>query len=92
MNYDEVADDSTIRDECQLFRRISGKININIIWDHIIQCWRPSSASFNNHPNKTPTSIVIIDDLEKAGRIVTEVMIDSDKFALVAITERCAHE
>lgn len=90
MNYDEVIDDKTIRNECQLLRRIPMKLNLNIIWDDNIKRWRPSSASFENHPNGTPMSVVLMDELKKAGRSVTEVIGDTDQFALAAITAECA--
>ena len=90
MNDDEVVDDVTIRDDCQLLRRIPTKFKLNIIWDDNIQRWRPSSASFENHPNGTPMSVVLMDDLENSGRSVTEVINDPDEFALAAITAGCA--
>ena len=90
MNYDEVEDDVSIRDECQLLRRIPNKPKLNIIWDDNLRRWRPSSASFEDHPNGTPMSVVLMDDLESAGRNVIEVTNNPEEFALAAITAGCA--
>jgi hypothetical protein len=86
MAHAELDDDPTIQDSCELLRRIPIKPRVNIIWDGNQDRWRPSSASFNDHPNGTLMSIVLRDELEKAGRDPAEVLIGHDGFALAAIT------
>lgn len=89
MNYDEVEDDVSIRDECQLLRRIPTILNFTIIWDDNLQRWRPTSASFEDDPEGEPMSVVLMDDLESAGRNVNEVTNNPEEFALAAITAGC---
>lgn len=92
MNHTDLEDDPTIRDECDLLRRIPVKPDVNIIWDDNQKRWRPSSASFKDHPNGTPMSIVLRDELENADRNPDEVLIGHDDFALAAITAGIARE
>lgn len=86
MNYDEIEDDSTISNDCELLRRVPIKPQLNVIWDENQGRWRPSSASFRDHPNGTPMSIVLKDDLDAAERNVSEVLVGHDNFALAAVT------
>lgn len=86
MDYSNLEDDSTIRDECELLRRIPVKPKLNVIWDDNQSRWRPSSASFRDHSNGTPMSIVLKDELDKTGRDPAEVLIGHANFALASIT------
>ncbi len=92
MSHTDLEDDPTIRDECELLRRVPIKPAVHIIWDDNQKRWRPSSASFQDHPNGTPMSIVLRDELENAGRNLDEVLIGHDDFALAAITAGTARE
>ncbi len=92
MNHMGLEDDPSIRDECELLRRIPIKLNVNVIWDDNLKRWRLSSASFKDHRNGTPMSIVPRDDLEQAGRKPEEVLFGHDNFALAAITAENARE
>lgn len=81
-----VEDDPSIRNECELLRRVPLEINVNIIWDDNEKRWRPTSASFRDHPNGTPMSVVLGDELKAAGRNAAEVLIGHSDFVLAAIT------
>ncbi len=85
-------DDLTISDECGLLRRIPIKPKLNIVWDSNQGRWRPSSASFKDHPNGTPMSIVLGDELDNTGRTPAEILIGHDDFALASITAGFARE
>lgn len=90
MNQMELKDDTTIGDECHLFRRVPMIESINIVWDGNQNRWRPSSASFKDHRDGSPMSIVLGDELEKMGRHYNEILIGHDGFALAYITAGCA--
>lgn len=92
MGQKELKDDLTIRDECHLLRRIPAIAEINVVWDDNLNRWRPSSASFKDHQNGTPMSIVLGDELDRADRHYNEVLIGHDEFALAYITAACARE
>lgn len=92
MDHTDLEDDLTIRDECELLRRIPVKPDINIIWDANQRRWRPTSASFRDHPNGSPMSIALGDELKKADRNPAEVLIGHENFALAAITAGTARE
>ena len=92
MGHTDLEDDLTIRDECELLRRIPVKPGINIIWDANQGRWRPSSASFRDHPDGSPMSIVLGDGLKEASRDPAEVLIGHSNFALAAITAGTARE
>ena len=92
MHQTDLEDDPSIRDDCELLRRIPIKLEINIIWDDNQKRWRPSSASFKDHRNGTPMSIVLKDELEKAGRSPAEVLTGHEDFALAMVTAGIARE
>lgn len=92
MDHADLDDDPTIRDECELLRRVPINPDVFIVWDDNQGRWRPSSASFKDHPNGTPMSIVLRDELVNAGRDPAEVLINHDNFALAAITAGTARE
>lgn len=85
MNGDGLEDDPSIRDECELLRRVPLKRDVNIVWDDNQRRWRPSSASFQDHPNGSPMSVVLGDALVEAGRSALEVLAGHDGFGLAAI-------
>ncbi len=81
-----VEDNPSIRNECELLRRIPLKFGLTIVWNDNEKRWRPSSASFRDHPNGTPMSVVLGDELEAAGRDAAEGLIGHSDFVLAAIT------
>lgn len=86
MNYVGLEDDPTIPDGCELLRRIPLRRGINIIWDHNLQRWRPSSASFEDHHSGSPMSVVLWTVLEEDGRSPADVLKGHSDFGLAAIT------
>ena len=63
-------DDSSIGDADGLLRRIPLQ-PAQIIWDSNRDCWRPTSATFCDHPNGTPMSVSIQSILERLNLQVT---------------------
>lgn len=61
-------DDETIAGDTLLLRRVPTNPAINVVWDDNLRCWRPSSASFEDHENGSPMSVVLSDTLEQLGR------------------------
>ena len=92
MRHTDLEDDPSIRDDCELLRGIPIKLEINIIWDDNQKRWRPSSVSFKDRRNGTPKSIVLRDDLGKAGRSPAEVLTGHKDFALATVTAGIARE
>lgn len=92
MNDVGLEDDPTIPDDCELLRRVPLRRDINIIWDHNLQRWRPSSASFENHHSGTPMSITLRTELEEGGRGPADVLKGHNNFGLAAITAGIARE
>ena len=90
MSVSDFEDDESIRDECELLRRIPLKKNLYIVWDGNEGRWRPTSASFENHPEGSPMSIVLGDKLVAARRDPAEVLQGHESFALAAITAKAA--
>lgn len=88
----QIKDDPSIRDECELLRRVPIKPNLNVVWDSNQGRWRPSSASFKDHPNGTPMSIVLKDELDNAGREPSEILIGLENFAVATITASFARK
>lgn len=86
-------DDLSIADETRLLRRIPVRPDVNIVWDGNNNRWRPSSASFDNHPDGSPMSVVLGDALSDMGRSYESAMgRHGDDFALVAFTAGVARE
>jgi len=84
-------DDQTISNDVLLLRRVPCLPNINIVWDGNQECWRPSSASFEDHPNGTPMSIALSDVLAQLGRNYESVLEAVEgEFALVGFTAEVA--
>ena len=87
------SNDETISDDTLLLRRVPSVPNLNVVWDGNTQAWRPSSASFENHPNGSPMSVGLSDTLEQLGRPL-QSMLDGyeEGFSLVAFHARAARE
>lgn len=91
MDYSTVEDDASIGNDCNLLRRVKIKPHC-IIWDHNQNRWRPTSASYKDHPNGSPMSIVLQDELERIGLKPEDVLADYKEYGLAAITAGFARE
>jgi hypothetical protein len=76
-------DDRSIADVAQLWRRIPPRL---FIFDHNLNCYRPSSAAFDDHPNGSPMSVVLGDDILAAGRIPESALAGCVGFALATFS------
>ncbi len=85
-------DDESIRDDCELLRRVQVKPEFTVVWDENLGRWRPSSAAFRDHPNGSPMSVVLRDVLEEQNRSLEEVLHGHTGFALAAITAGFARQ
>jgi len=83
------ADDPTIPDSSELWRRIAPE---QIVSDENLGGLRPSSAAFDNHPNGSPMSVCLADVLADLGRGPSTVMVGHNDFSLAAITAGLARE
>lgn len=77
------ADDPTILDRASLWRRIP---SWHVVYDQNLQRLRPSSAAFEDHPNGSPMSVILGDDVLQEGRTAASLMRPFPGFALAAIT------
>lgn len=85
-------DDKSIRDECELLRRVQVRPDISIVLDENLGRWRPSSAAFRDHRNGSPMSVVLRDDLENENRSLEEILHGHEGFALASITAGFARQ
>jgi len=76
-------DDPTIVDAAVLWRRIPPW---HFVRDDNAGTIRPSSAAFENHPNGSPMSVVLGDEVVASGRSASEVIAMHSGFALAALT------
>lgn len=83
------ADDPTISDAAALWRRIPPW---HFVRDDNTGLIRPSSAAFENHPNGSPMSIVLGDEVAASGRSADDVLAEYAGFALAAFTAGLARE
>jgi len=83
------ADDPTIANEAELFRRISPR---HFVPDENSGGLRPSSAAFSDHPNGSPMSVVLADVLAATGRHPDDLLARYGGFALAMITAGLARE
>lgn len=79
------ADDPTIGDAAPLWRRIPIDPN-HLIFDENLGRIRPSSAAFDDHPNGTPMSVVLGEEVLTAGRQPESVLIGHDDYCLASFT------
>lgn len=77
------ADDQTILDRAGLWRRIP---SWHVVYDQNLQRLRPSSAAFDDHPNGSPMSVILGDEVLQEGRTAASLMLSFPGFALAAIT------
>ncbi|HYM10426.1 MAG TPA: hypothetical protein VEU62_06830 [Bryobacterales bacterium] len=83
MGDDSYQDDPTIPDQAQLWRRIPPW---HFVRDENLGRLRPSSAAFCNHPDGSPMSILLAEDMAAAGRAPNEALRGHEGFALASIT------
>ena len=77
-----LSDDPSILDSASLWRRIPPW---HFVFDHNLNVLRPSSAAFDDHPNGSPMSVVLGDDLLAAGRPPKSALADCAGFALASL-------
>lgn len=82
-------DDLAIENEAPLWRRVSPK---QFFFDENRDCWRPSSAAFNDHPNGTPMSVVLGQEVLDAGRTAEGVLEGHEGYALASFTAGLVRE
>lgn len=76
-------DDPTIGHEAPLWRRVPPR---HFVFDENRGAWRPSSAAFDDHPNGTPMSVVLGQEVLDAGRSPESVLIGHEDFGVVSFT------
>lgn len=79
----EPVDDESIDARDPLWRRIHPS---QVVPDSNRGGYRPSSASFADHPNGTPMSVILGKDVVAAGRTADNVLASHAGFSLAAIT------
>ena len=77
------ADDPKIDDGAELWRRIP---SWHVVYDQNLERLRPSSAAFEDHPNGSPMSVILGDDVLRDGRTAASLMQSFLGFSLAAIT------
>ena len=80
-------DDKTILDEAELWRRIP---SWHIVPDENIGRKRPSSAAFEDHPDGSPMSVILGQEVLASGREASSVIEDLGDFSLASITAKLA--
>jgi hypothetical protein len=74
-------DDPTIGDGAPLWRRIPP---CHFVFDQNLGRYRPSTAAFEDHPNGTPMSVILGQELIDSGRAVNSALADHKEFALAS--------
>lgn len=82
----EIIDGSLLTDDDMLWRRVPPQW---IIFDKNLDCLRPSSAAFQDHPNGSAMSVGIESIARQHGREPTDVLAGHDGFALVGFGVGC---
>lgn len=82
-------DDPTIVDAASLWRRIPPW---HFVRDDNAGIMRPSSAAFENHPNGSPMSVILGDEILASGRLAEEVLAGHVGFALAVFTAGLARQ
>lgn len=86
-NPDSYEDDATIFDSAQLWRNIPPW---HIVDDNNSGGKRISKAAFDDHPNGTPMSVVLGDDVLASGRSPSSIIAGHDGFCLASVTAALA--
>lgn len=74
-------DDPTITDNAPLWRRIPPR---HFVFDANLGRYRPSSAAFEDHPDGSPMSVVLGNDVLAAGRSPESVITGCEGFAVAS--------
>jgi hypothetical protein len=82
-------DDPTIGNDVPLWRRIPPW---HIVFDENLGIWRPSSAAFEDHPDGSPMSVVLGQEVLADGRTPDSVLEAHEGFGLVSIGAGLARE
>ncbi len=82
-------DDPTIANDAPLWRRIPPW---HFVFDENIGKWRPSSAAFDDHPDGSPMSAVLGQQVINSGRTAASILDAYEGFALAYFTAGLARE
>jgi hypothetical protein len=85
----DYADDLSILNIAVLWRRVPPR---HFFFDDNLGRMRPSKAAFYDHPDGSPMSVVLADDVLESGRQPVDILVDHEGFALAAITAGLARE
>ena len=80
-------DDLTILDDSPLWRRIPPW---HFVFDHNLGRVRPSTAAFEDHPDGTPMSVVLGQDVLQIGKEPQSVLTGHKDFGLVTFPAKVA--
>jgi hypothetical protein len=80
---DDYVDDASIADGAELWRRIP---SWHFIYDENLGRMRPSTAAFEDHPNRSPMSVLLADVIFRGGRDAASLVEAFPGFAIAAIT------
>ena len=78
MSGTQYADDKTISDDAELWR--------HFVYDESRGCLRPSYAAFEDHPNGSPMSVVLGEDVLRDGRSAQSIVHSFPGFAVATFT------
>lgn len=79
----QLKDDPTIADTANLWRRIPADW---VVEDQNLGRLRPSSKAFQDHPNGTPMSVLLGDDVTNDGRTAMDALKGLSGFGLVSFS------
>jgi hypothetical protein len=82
-------DDPTIVNDAPIWRRIPPR---HIVFDENIGKWRPSSAAFEDHPDGSPMSVVLGQEVLDQGRTVDSFLEGHQGFGLACFSAGLARE
>ena len=80
-------DDPTTGDDAPLWRRVPPR---HFVFDDNLGIWRPSSAAFEDHPDGSPMSVVLGQEVLAEGRTTDSVLDGYDEFGLVSFPAELA--
>lgn len=83
MAQQQLADDASVPDQAELWRRVPPW---HVIFDANVGRTRPSKAAFDNDEDGSPMSVVLADLVLQSGRTAPQIVAEHDRFALAAFT------
>ncbi len=83
------SDDLSIPDDAVLWRRVTPE---QCVKDTSSGEYRPSSAAFKDHPDGSPMSVLLADEVEASGRSAESVLAAYKGYGLVAFTAGLVRE